>query len=279
MNDSKTAADAGNGFLMRLGYIIVQAGWDAGVTPGGGRQTITVPTARNPDGSSVVGPALEEFVVDNSTTTTGPLTYAAATLDKSAAALTVREHYDHPPIPVPATGWEYVNNRTIRLLPLGTIFQRGRLYEFTYQAKDPAIAGLGFAAIRDFGAFLRRAVSDHAGNPNPLAGDVDFVYSFCFSQPCRFMRDFLYLGFNEDEQSRQVFDGMFNWAAGGSGGFFNDRFAQPGRTHRQHFGRWFPERQFPFANEVLFDPITGKTDGRLRRCLQSGTCPRISTLR
>ena len=89
------------------------------------------------------------------------------------------------------------------------------------------------------------------------------------------MRDFLYLGFNEDEQSRQVFDGMFNWAAGGSGGFFNDRFAQPGRTHRQHFGRWFPERQFPFANEGLFDPITGKTDGRLRRCLQSGTCPRI----
>ena len=68
---------------------------------------------------------------------------------------------------------------------------------------------------------------------------------------------------------------MLNWVGGASGGFFNYRFAQPGRTHRQHIGRWYPERQFPFANQVLFDPITGKTDGRLRRCLASDTCPKI----
>ena len=71
------------------------------------------------------------------------------------------------------------------------------------------------------------------------------------------------MGFNEDERGERVFDGMLNWVGGGSGGFFNYRFAQPGRTHRQHIGRWYPERQFPFANQVLFDPITGKTDGRL----------------
>ena len=112
-------------------------------------------------------------------------------------------------------------------------------------------------------------------HPNPLAGDVQFVYSFCFSQPCRFLHDFLQLGFNEDEQGQRVFDGILNWVGGASGGFFNYRFAQPGRTHRQHIGRWYPERQFPFANPVLFDPVTGKTDGRLRRCLESGTCPKI----
>ena len=273
VNDPTTAVDAGNGFLMRQGYTIVLSGWDAGVAPGGGRQTIAVPIARNPDGSSIVGPALEELVIDNGTTMTGILTYAAATLDKFQASLTVRVHYADPPTLVPAADWEYVNASTIRLLPAGTPFKQGTLYEFTYPAKDPIVAGLGFAATRDLAAYLRRASRDGAGNP--LAGDAQFVYSFCFSQPCRFLHDFLNMGFNEDERGERVFDGMLNWVGGGSGGFFNYRFAQPGRTHRQHIGRWYPERQFPFANQVLFDPITGKTDGRLSRCRASDTCPKI----
>ena len=274
-NDPTTAADAGIGFLMRQGYTIVSSGWDVTVAPGGGRQTITVPVAKNPDGSSIVGPALEEFVIDNAITMTGTLTYPAATLDKSQANLTVRVHYTDTPDVIPATGWEYVNDRTVRLLPSGTPFGQGRLYEFTYPAKDPIVAGLGFAAIRDVAAFLHRAAVDSEGTPNPLAGDVRFVYSFCISQPCRFMHDFLQLGFNEDEHAQRVFDGILNWGGGASGGFFNYRFAQPARFHWQHIGRWYPERQFPFTNKVLFDPITGKTDGRLRRCRSTNTCPKI----
>jgi Alpha/beta hydrolase domain len=274
-NDPTTAADAGIGFLMRQGYTIVESGWDATVAAGGGRLTIAVPVATQADGSSIVGPALEELVVDNSTTFTGTLTYPAATLDKSRANLTVRVHYEDPTENVPAASWEYVNDRTIRLLPSGTPFVQGRLYEFTYLAKDPAVAGLGFAAIRDIATFLRRSVTDEGGTPNPLGDDVRFVYSYCFSQPCRFMHDFLQLGFNEDEYGRRVFDGILNWVGGASGGFFDYRFAQPGRTHRQHIGRWYPERQFPFANKLLFDPITGKTDGRLRQCESTETCPKI----
>ena len=89
------------------------------------------------------------------------------------------------------------------------------------------------------------------------------------------MHDFLQLGFNEDEHGQRVFDGMLNWAGGASGGFFNYRFAQPGRNHWQHTGRWYPERQFPFTNKILFDPVTGKTDGRLRQCRSTNTCPKI----
>ena len=276
-NDPTTSAHAGNGFLLRQGYTIVSSGWDATVASGNSRLTMTVPIARNPDGSPIVGPALEEFVIDNSTTTTGPLTYAAATADKSVASLTVRVHYTDPPTPIPATDWDYVSSsrRAIRLLPAGTPFQQGRLYEFTYPATDPLVAGLGFAATRDLASFLRHAATDDLGNPNPLAGDAQSIYTFCFSQPCRFLHDFLHLGFNEDEQGRRVIDGMHNWVGGGSGGFFNYRFAQPVRTHRQHIGRWYPERQFPFANQVIFDPVTGQTDGRLARCSASGTCPRI----
>lgn len=273
-DNSTTAADAGNGFLMRQGYTIVSSGWDATVPSG---LSITVPVARSPDGSSIVGPALEEFVIDNSTTMTGALTYAAATPDTSLASLTVREHYADPPTLIPATDWAYVNSsrRAVRLLPVGTPFQRGRLYEFTYPATDPLVVGLGFAATRDLAAFLRHAATDDDGNANPLAGDAQSIYTFCFSQPCRFLHDFLHLGFNEDEQGGLVIDGMLNWVGGGSGSFFNYRFAQPGRTHRQHIGRWYPERQFPFADQVIFDPVTGTTDGRLGRCLASGTCPKI----
>jgi hypothetical protein len=274
-NDPTTAVDAGNGFLMRQGYTIVSSGWDASVAPGGNRLTLSVPVAKNLDGSSIVGPSLEEIVIDNATTITAGLTYPAATLDKSQASLTVRVHYDDPPVDIPAPGWEYISDRTIRLLPAGTAFTQGRLYEFTYPARDPTVAGLAFAATRDLTAFLRHAVEDDSGQRNPLAGDVQAVYAFGISQPARYMRDFVHLGFNEDEQGRPVLNGVLNWLGGGSGIFLNYRFAQPARTHRQHIGRWYPEREFPFANQVLFDPITGKTDGRLRRCLASNTCPQI----
>ena len=274
-NDPTTAAHAGNGFLMREGYTIVSSGWDPGVAAGGNRLTITVPVAINADGSPVTGPSLEEFVIDNATTVTVPLTYPAAAMDKSLASLTVREKYGDPPMTIPATGWEYVNALSIRLLPAGTLFTQGRLYEFTYPAKDPLVAGLGFAATRDLAAFFRRADSDAIGTPNPLAGKIERAYTFGISQPARYMRDFLHLGFNEDELGRSVFDGILNWLAGGSGIFLNYRFAQGARTHRQHIGRWYPEREFPFANQILFDSITGKTDGRLRRCVTSKTCPKI----
>src|SRR5918912_4088013 len=99
------------------------------------------------------------------------------------------------------------------------------------------------------------------------------------------MRDLVRLGFNEDDAAptgpdgrrapRKVVDGVLDFIGGGSGIFLNYRFAQPFRTHRQHIARWYPEYQFPFANQVLFDPVTGKTDGRLRRCSQTSTCPDI----
>ena len=98
---------------------------------------------------------------------TGSLTYPAATLDKSQASLTVRVHYTDSPEPIPAIGWEYVNDRTIRLLPSGTPFEQGRLYEFTYPAKDPIVAGLAFAAIRDVAAFLHRAAADERRKSQP----------------------------------------------------------------------------------------------------------------
>ena len=274
-SDPTAAADAGNGFLMRQGYTFVASGWDATASSADDRLTITLPVATNADGSQIVGPTLEEFVVDNDTTTTARLSYPAATLDTSMAELTWRVRYGDTPKPVDPAAWEYVDSRTIRLLPADTAFRQGSLYELVYQATDPLVAGLGFAAVRDVAVFLRDAGADGHGTANPLAGEIEQVYAFAVSQPARFMRDFVHLGFNESEDGGRVFDGVLNWIGGASGGFFNYRFAQPHKTQRQHIARWLPERQFPFAYTVMADRVTGRSDGRLRRCLESDTCPKI----
>jgi hypothetical protein len=289
-NDPGTAADAGNGFLMRQGFTLAWAGWDA-ISPvnpaaGGGPFVLDVPVAKNPDGSEITGLSLEEFVVDNDTTATGPLSYPAANLDSGKATLSKRALADDKPTILAPDTWRFdPSGMSISLLPEGTKFQAGMLYELVYTAKNPKVTGLGFASIRDVASFLRNAKADDQNHPNPLAGDVRQVYSFCISQPCRTMRDFVELGFNEVADApkdgkgkrahRKAIDGVLDWIGGGSGVFVNYRFAEPFRTHRQHIARWFPEFKFPFAYPTTTDAVTGKTDGLLRRCTASDTCPYI----
>ena len=282
-NDVQTSGDAGNGFLMRQGYALLETGLDV-PPPAGKSFTIKVPVAKNPDGSTITGLATEEFVIDkNATPALERLTYPAASADKSKASLTVRKNYADTPVTLAASDWDYTDAKLNAVkLTSGNFggpgsFGPTALYEFTYIARDPTVVGLGFAAIRDLAAFLRTASADDNGVPNPLAGDVQFIYTFCRSQPCRAMHDFLALGFNETEGAAgaKAFDGILNLRAGGSGIFANYRFGQPERTHRQHVARWTPEFQFPFADQKVTDTVTGKTDYRLRRCEESNTCPRI----
>jgi len=271
-NDPKTAADAGTGFIMNLGYTVVGNGWDIGATEG---LTITVPVARNPDGSSITGPSYEYIVFDNPKTVRSELAYPTATLDKAKATLTVRERLDDAPTPVPADGWEYVDERTIRLLPAGTPFKQSHIYEFSYTAKDPLVAAIGLAATRDFVSFLRHAKVDEAGTPNPLAGDVRQTFSFSISQPTRTLNDFLEFGFNQDERGTRVIDGMLKWVGAANGVQINYRFAQPGRTERNRQNHLYPEGVFPFAYQTTADHLSGKKGGRLDRCAASKTCPKV----
>ena len=292
-NDPSKAADAGNGFMMRQGYTLAWSGWDpvSPLTPAGraGPFTLDVPVAKNPDGSDIVGPSLEEFVIDGDLTSTVPLTYPAADLETTKAVLTLRAQVDDRRIPVAPDQWRYNSAGTaISLMPEGTPFKSGMLYELAYPAKNPKVTGLGFAAVRDLASFLRHAKADDQGGVNPLAGDLERVYATCLSQPCRYTRDFVYLGFNEDadaplgssgvRERRKAFDGILNYIGGASGIFLNYRFAQPFRTHRQHIGRSYPEFGFPFAYQTLTDTVTGKTDSLLRRCAVSETCPKIIDL-
>jgi hypothetical protein len=270
-NDPKTAEDAGTGFLMHRGYTIVSNGWDCGAS-GVEALKITVPVTTQ-GGATITGPSYEYIVFDNSTSLTSELTYAAATVDKSQATLTVRERLDDRPTTVPGTDWEYTSSdgTAIRLLPRGTPFQQSHIYEFTYTAKNPVVAGIGLAATRDFIAFLRHAT---AAEDNPLAGDVQFTFSYAISQPSRALNDFQLLGFNEDANGRRVFDGILSHTGGGSGDQINYRFGQTDRTERNRQNHLYPEGIFPFAHQVLTDHLSGKTGGRSARCMASHTSPK-----
>ena len=302
--NSKTGAGSpGNGFIMNQGYTLVESAWDISAAPSG--FSVRFPVATNPDGSAIVGTVLEEFVIDkNGTPATEPLTYAAASDDKSQATLTVRENYGDTPIVIPSSGWDYADSTLTAIkLTSGSFggpgsFGPTALYEFTYIARDPLVAGLGFAALRDLATFLRSAKTDDSGNPNPMAGDVEAIYTACYSQPCRTLHDFLLWSFNEVERQndsagnrnserdddrdgghhQKVFDGVINWVGGGDGSYMNYRFAQPGRTSRQHIARWYPEFQFPWANHITHDPVTHQTAGRLDACRRTNTCPKIIEL-
>ena len=262
-----------NAFLMPLGYSISFSGWDlaAGTSTANFNTTITLPIAKNPDGSPITGPSYEYIVNAGASY---ELTYQAAALDQSKATLTHRVHLNDTPQVVPASGWQYdASGTAISLLPAGTSFVPNDIYEFSYPAKNPTVNGVGFAAVRDWNAWLRSETKDDAGTANPLAGDITRIYTEVSSQPGRLLNDFRYLGFNQAENGKKVFDGMMQWIAAGDGISMNYRWSQPGRTERNRQDHLFVEGRFPFANVTTKDPITGKTDSRYAKCIASNTCP------
>ena len=275
-NDPGSVKDASvlaNSLLMPQGYSISFSGWDssAGKLNADFNTTITLPIAKNPDGSSITGPSYEYIV---SSEASYDLAYPAATLDQSKATLTHRVHLNDMAEIVPASGWQYnADGTAILLLPQGTSFVKNDIYEFSYTAKDPTVNGVGFAAVRDWNAWLRYETKDDAGTPNPLAGNITRIYTEVSSQPGRFLNDFRYLGFNQAENGKLVFDGMMQWIAAGDGISMNYRWSQPGRTERNRQDHLFVEGRFPFANVTTTDPITGKTDSRYARCALTHTCP------
>lgn len=262
VNDPKSATDAGTGLVLRRGYTIVWSGWEADALRQQGGMAIDVPVATR-FGKSIVETVRDELV----SATRGPaeapfyLTFKTASPDKDQARLTVRRREADPPRPVPSDAWHYATPRQIELLPKGTKPLPGSLYEFTYQATEPKVLGIGFAATRDVVAHLRGAAS---GDADPAGGGIKHALALGISQSGRYLRDFIQQGFNRDEAGRRVFDGVLSHIAGVGGVFLNARFGQPSRTNTQHEDHLYPENAFPFSAAQQHDPVTGRT-GRILR--------------
>ena len=271
VNNPATVEDVGNGFVFREGYTLVWSGWDPDAPRANGGMTVRVPVATNA-GAPIVKTIRDEFVFGTRVQGNGssaPLSYEAAALDQQQAHLTVRTKESDVPTEIPSSKWAYADSRSIKLLPEGTKFQPGLIYDFRYPAKDPKVLGIGYAATRDLVSFLRYRARDTAGNTNPLVVDgestgIKAAHAIGFSQSGRYLRDHIELGFNQDESKRKVFDAMLVYIAGIGKVFANTEFGQPNRTNTQHEDHHFPENQFPFAHTKLTDPVTGKTGALLR---------------
>jgi hypothetical protein len=269
-----------NSFLWPQGYTTVWTGWENNLAtlpsvpqtnvPQTGVATASLPVAHNADGSTITGPGYEYIVSPGATYT---LAYPAASGTQSNAVLTHRIHLDDTPQVVPTSGWAYTDATNTAIKLTTGSFVANDIYEFSYIAMNPTVNALGLAAIRDFNSFLRHAMADDFGTPNPLAGDVTRIYTETSSQPARTLNDFTHLGFNQDENGKKVFDGMMQWVGAGDGINMNYRWSQTKRTERNRQEELYLEGLFPFANQTTYDPISKTIDGRYARCTETHTCP------
>jgi hypothetical protein len=269
LNDPRTRAHAGNGFVFERGYTVVWSAWDPGVSSANFRMTARFPTAME-NRKPMVRRIREEFQVGKrvrADAEAARLNYPAATTDRSKARLTMRLRESDARIEIPADRWEFADARSIRLLPRGTKFTPVAIYELWYEATEPKVVGLGYAAVRDVVSFLRNDRTDEKGNANPLlerGGAVRHTLAFGGSQSGRFLRHFIELGMNKDLRGRKVFDGIYSHTAGAGKVFANHSFAQPGRTGTQHEDHAYPENWFPFSTASTTDPFSRRTASLMR---------------
>ena len=263
--DPTRDADFGDRLLMRLNLTVVWIGWQVDVPTGPDLLRLRAPVARD-DGRAIEGLVRSDWTVDRPTTTL-PLAhrdhvaYPVSDPRHPDNVLTVRATRLGPREIVPRDRWRFARvdgDRPVddaRHIHLAGGFEPGRIYELVYRARDPAVVGIGLAAVRDIVAWARH----DARTPFPVTAAI----AFGVSQSGRFLRHFLYQGFNTDEAGRQVFDGVFVHTAGAGRGSFNHRFAQPSRDAHRFSAFFFPTDLFPFTSQAQTDPETGLTDGLL----------------
>ena len=262
------AADGGNGYLLRQGYTLVWSGWQADFTPTRGELVLSVPTL-----TGVTGRIREELLFDN---LTNPITAALAwpAAETDSAKLTVRNAYTDAAVSPSDMSFRFIDPLHVEVTrPQG--FEAGALYELEYVAKDPKVLGLGFAATRDVVTYLRH--STDATNPLAEAGKpiIERAYAFGQSQSGRFLREYLYMGFNEDLSGHTVFEGMFPQIGGARFTATNMRFGLPGRNSRHPQDPAGSADRFPFTYAETIDPITGARDSLLNSCSKTKTCPKV----
>jgi hypothetical protein len=269
--DPTSEAEFGDGALMRQGFTLLWMGWQWDVPVRPGTMRMEMPTATE-NGKRITGIVRGNFIL-NERAQTAPMAdrnhQAYAVLDPSAAenVMTVRDDPTAKGQVVPRARWRFTDGQTVAL---DGGFEPGRIYDVVYRTADPRVLGCGLAGTRDLVSFFKYDASPD--NPSP---GLKFATGWGVSQSGRFLRHFLYPGFNADEQGRKVFDGVFDQVGGAGRGSFNHRFGQASRDALQFFNILFPVDLFPFTDGPSTDPETGKTDSLLARAEKTNTVPKL----
>ncbi|MBI3682198.1 MAG: hypothetical protein HY235_17600 [Acidobacteria bacterium] len=273
--DPKNAADFGDGFLLKQGYTLVWLGWQPDVPMNDELMRLYAPIAGK-NGQPISGPVRAQWIVDARVTTHSladrrHVAYPVANPDDTSLRLTVQDTRDAARREIPRAAWRFEDRTSVSM---ADGFEPGKIYELVYTAQDPVLVGLGPTAIRDLISFLKY---ENAGTT--LLGEqsrsLKRAIGFGTSQSGRFLRTFLYFGFNRDEKDRKVFDGVWAHVAGGGRGSFNHRFAQPSRDGHPFMNLFYPTDLFPFTDLDQTDAETGLTDGLLKRAEQDKVTPKI----
>ncbi|HEX7272781.1 MAG TPA: alpha/beta hydrolase domain-containing protein [Casimicrobiaceae bacterium] len=317
LNIGSSGNNPGDGFLESQGYTLVFSGWEGDITTG---IKINLPIAHNPDGSVITGRVRAEYILNSSPASTVDVTarpaYASVSTDNTGDTLTMRVHQDDPKVLIPNSDWAFADCTSTPFpgvpnptkVCLSGNFDTNHIYELVYTAQNPTVAGIGFAATRDFISFLRNSNGAGKGNgngngngnckpgnsssngqgkgatcppsgpspTNPLGDSIQNAIIYGSSQSGRWIRTFIELGFNQDENHHQVVEGAIPHKASNRGAF-NVRFAQPTRlSGTQHTEKQFPGAESSQTWNVSHDSISGITASQLDRCRTSGTCPKIT---
>jgi hypothetical protein len=275
------SSDPGDAWLLCKGFSIASIGWQWDAA-GAGALRFFAPIAKE-NGKTISGLLRGDFMLSKSEAEVplGHLTrgaiggteYPAAVLDDLRNVLTVRDSRDAKRTVIPRSQWKFAHTVDGKLTPsdryihLDGGFQPGRIYEYVYVVTDPVVAGGGFAAVRDFASYAKHA-------PDAIA-PAQRVYGEGISQNGRFLRDFLYEGFNADEEGRIALNGVLAHVAGAGRGSFNYRFAQPSRDAQPTSSVFFPTDIFPFTDLPERDSLTGETGGLLDRANKENVVPKI----
>lgn len=290
------AVTPSDGVYLERGYVLLYAAWQGDVPKSSpARLTVTVPVAKNADGTSITGTYRSELVPTSATpmmTLPGGvfngtmLPYAPASLDNTQPgySLTRRANETDPRVAIAPSDWKFAKCDATNPFP-GTAdpasvclrggFDPKYLYELVYVAKDPKVMGVGLAALRDTVSFFRSKTADSAGTPNPLSGRITHAIGQGTSQSGNAMKTFLHLGFNQALDGSKVFDGIYAHVAARQTNI-NTRFAVPGgggglRTDHTAFGQTAPRG----LDKDYVDDISGKTGGVMARCAATNSCPKF----
>jgi hypothetical protein len=282
-SSSDPNGEIGDGFLLRQGYTVAWLGWQFDLAEEGEKVRLNAPVAHDAGGKEIRGLVRSDFTpslkVDDMPLghimlgPEGGKSYPVDDPSSMKNVLTVRDTPTGVRQVIPRSQWSFAHSvdgklvGDLRFLHLDKGFQPGKIYEVVYEAKDPMVAGVGLAAVRDFLSYLK--------NDPQATAPVQRVYAVGISQSGRFLRHFLYQDFNADEQGRQVMDGVISHVAGAGRGSFNHRFAQPSRDAQPLSSIFFPTDLFPYTDLPETDVETGETAGLLDAASKSHMVPKI----
>lgn len=270
--DPVTEVHFGDGFLMSRGFTLAWVGWQWDTPREPGRMRMFPPIATD-EGTPIRGLVRSDFVVserrrDHSLGDRDHIAYPVADPHAAENIMTVRDDVEAERELIPRSQWQFarIDADTGSVVPdprhvyLDGGFEPFKIYEVVYVSENPPIVGLGPGAVRDVASALKYEGAAALDIPSDA---LDRALAYGSSQSGRFLRTFLYHGFNEDELQRRVFDGVIAHIAGGGRGSFNHRFAQASRDAHPYLNFFYPTDIFPFTGREQIDFRTGVNDGLL----------------